>query len=374
MKAILVARVSTEEQKEAGNSLPAQIIRLEKYCQNNNFEVIKIFSFDESAYTDQRSEFDQIFNFIIKQSDKVALCCDKVDRLSRNIFDKRISALYDKALNDEIELHFTSDGQIITSKISAVEKFQFGISLGLAKYYSDAISDNVKRAQEQMIRKGEWIAKAPFGYKHTKQADGTKNIIIDEFEAAIVKKCFELYATGAYSLDLLKQKINKEHRFNWSKGYLNYLLNQPFYYGMMLYKNKEYPHKYGTIIPITLYQKVQGMKQTFRKEPVKYAGRPYIYRGLIRCADCGLAVTPEKHKKYIYYHCTQYNGHHNASWIREEEITKQLGQVFNNLKMPKKLAQQIVETMQELHIDKLTFHSQQHDTLKKKIKRNHPNA
>ncbi len=54
--------------------------------------------------------------------------------------------LYEKALNDEIELHFVSDGQVINSKISAVEKFQFGISLGLAKYYSDAISDNVKRA------------------------------------------------------------------------------------------------------------------------------------------------------------------------------------------------------------------------------------
>jgi len=29
MKAILIARVSTEEQREAGNSFPAQVIRLE---------------------------------------------------------------------------------------------------------------------------------------------------------------------------------------------------------------------------------------------------------------------------------------------------------------------------------------------------------
>jgi predicted site-specific integrase-resolvase len=41
MKAILIARVSTEEQKEAGNSLPAQVARLEKYCQNKGFEIIK---------------------------------------------------------------------------------------------------------------------------------------------------------------------------------------------------------------------------------------------------------------------------------------------------------------------------------------------
>jgi DNA invertase Pin-like site-specific DNA recombinase len=45
MKAILIARVSTEEQKEAGNSLPAQIVRLEKYCQNKGFEILKVSSF-----------------------------------------------------------------------------------------------------------------------------------------------------------------------------------------------------------------------------------------------------------------------------------------------------------------------------------------
>ena len=133
MKAILIARVSTEEQKEAGNSLPAQVTRLEKYCQNKGFEILKRFSFDESAYKDQRDEFDRIFDFVIEQKEKIAVCCDKVDRLSRNMFDKRVSTLYEKALQDEIELHFVSDGQIINSRISAAEKFQFGISLGLSQ-------------------------------------------------------------------------------------------------------------------------------------------------------------------------------------------------------------------------------------------------
>mgnify|MGYP003521699805 CR=1 FL=1 len=129
MKAILIARVSTEEQKEAGNSLPAQIARLEKYCFLKGFEIMNTFSFDESAYKDERQEFDEIIDYILSQTEKVAICCDKVDRLSRNMFDKRISSLYDKALQDQLELHFISDGQIITSKISAVEKFQFSISL-----------------------------------------------------------------------------------------------------------------------------------------------------------------------------------------------------------------------------------------------------
>ncbi|MDR3550519.1 MAG: recombinase family protein, partial [Candidatus Babeliales bacterium] len=75
MKAILIARVSTEEQKEAGNSLPAQVARLEKYCQNKSFTIIKNFSFDESAYKNLREEFDNILDFVIAQKDKVAVCC-----------------------------------------------------------------------------------------------------------------------------------------------------------------------------------------------------------------------------------------------------------------------------------------------------------
>jgi len=153
MKAILIARVSTEEQKEAGNSLPVQVARLERYCQNKGFEVLQICSFDESAYKTNREEFDRIIDFVLNQQEKVIVCCDKVDRLTRNMFDKRVSLLYEKALKDELELHFVSDGQILNSSISAAKKFHFSISLGLAKYYSDAVSDNVRRAIKQKLRK-----------------------------------------------------------------------------------------------------------------------------------------------------------------------------------------------------------------------------
>jgi len=78
MKAILIARVSTEEQKEAGNSLPAQIERLKKYCERKNLEILRICSFDESAYKNQRNEFDFIINFILNQKEKVAVCVIKL--------------------------------------------------------------------------------------------------------------------------------------------------------------------------------------------------------------------------------------------------------------------------------------------------------
>lgn len=298
MKAILIARVSTEEQREAGNSLPAQIVRLEKYCQNKGFPIIEVYSFDESAYTNDRSEFDRIIDIILEQKEKVVVCCDKVDRLSRNVFDKRISLLYERALSDEIELHFVSESQIINSKISAVEKFQFSISLGLAKYYSDAISDNVKRAMEQKIRKGEWPGRAPYGYKNIK-AENTTDIVVDDYGSHIIIKAFELYATQAYSIQLLCEKFKKEYGTTWAKSYLAQILSNPFYYGEMLIKGKTYPHRYPPLISKELYMSVQQIKDDFNKKPFKYAGKPYIYRGLIRCADCGLSITPEKHKGFI---------------------------------------------------------------------------
>jgi len=44
MKAIILARVSTEEQKEANNSLPAQLHRLNEYCAKNGLEIEKTFN------------------------------------------------------------------------------------------------------------------------------------------------------------------------------------------------------------------------------------------------------------------------------------------------------------------------------------------
>jgi DNA invertase Pin-like site-specific DNA recombinase len=363
MKAILIARVSTEEQKEAGNSLPAQVTRLENYCQSKGFEILKSCSFDESAYKSQRDEFDRIIDFILSQTEKVAVCCDKVDRLSRNIFDKRVAQLYEKALNDEIELHFTSEGQVINSRISAAEKFQFSISLGLAKYYSDAISDNVKRAQEQKLRKGEWLSKAPFGYKNIRLENGHSDIVIDEHNANIVRTVFELYATGAYSTQLLCAKIKTDFNIKWPKGYLGKLLRNPFFCGAMIVKNKTYQHRYQPIISKSLFEEVQQIMDGFKKKSFKYAGLPFFYRGLIRCGECGLSISPERHKGYVYYHCTEYKGKHGAKWIREDAITKQLGQVFKSLQVPLKFHQQIIETLKSVHQDKVKFHNNLFTTL-----------
>lgn len=365
MKAIIIARVSTEEQKEAGNSLPAQISRMERYCSINKLEILKAFSFDESAYKTKREDFDVILDFVINQREKVSVCFDKVDRLSRNIFDKRVTLLYEKALKDEVELHFVSDGQIINSRISAVEKFNFSMSLGLSKYFSDAISDNVKRAQEQMLRTGVYPAKPPYGYIRRKISEEKTDIFVDEFKSKVVHKAYELYSTRSYSLDSLRSKIKELFGVDWAHGFIDKILKDKFYYGIMTWKKKEWPHKYSPLITEALFNKVQAIKASFHKKKFKYAGLPYIYRGMLRCGHCGLAITPEKHKGHVYYHCTQYNGKHDAEWLREEHITEQLGYVFKNLKIPDEVYDQILDNLKKTHESKIEFCTIQRDALLK---------
>ena len=362
MKAIIIARVSTEEQKEAGNSLPAQIARLKSYCERKGHKIIKKVSFDESAYKDQRSDFDNILSFIDEQKEGVAVCFDKVDRFSRNIFDKRVARLHEKALKGDIELHFVSDGQIINSDISANESFRFNINLSLAKYYSDAISDNVKRAQEQMLRSGIWPQKAPYGYQNIDKEDGNKWIVVEPMEAQVVKKMYEWYSTKVYSMNLIRAELKKVFNLKFSKGKVDGILKNSFYCGTMIYNEQEYPHCYNRIISQELFDKVQAVKSSYnKKRGYKFAGLPFLYRGLIRCADCGCIITPEKKIKpsgqvYHYYHCTQYNGKHGAEWLREKELTKQFAKIFSSLKMPQEAVDDIIETLRNSHKDKSEFH------------------
>lgn len=373
MKALGIARVSTPEQKEAGNSLPAQVARIEKYCCNKTFNPVETFSFDETAYKEDRDKFDSIIDRIIGEKDKIAVCFDKVDRLSRNVFDKRVSLLYEKALRDEIELHFVSDGQVINSQISAVEKFQFGISLGLAKYYSDAISDNVKRATEQKLRRGEWPTKAPIGYLNTDLDDEKKWIEPDIQRADLVIKIFEWYSTAIYSMEMLRRKAKEEGLTNntvsdsyLTKSQIEHILKNPFYYGEMRYRDNLYPHKYKSLISKELFDKVQQVKQNWHKKPFKYAAKPFIYRGLLSCSSCGCRITFETAKgKYNYGHCTNYYKNcPNVVWIREEDITDQFKDLLKGLTLDKEVLEELIKELRNNHTAKVEYHERTMSNLK----------
>lgn len=364
MKAIILARVSTEEQREAGNSLPAQIERLKNYCLRKGFEIVETFSFDESAYKTKRDEFDKILEYLKEHKEKIAVCFDKVDRLSRNVFDKRVSLLYEKAVADEIELHFASDGQIVDSSMSAVEKFHFGVSLGLAKYYSDAISDNVKRVFEQKIRRGEWTGKAPVGYENVKR-DGKSWIQPDSARSHLIAQLFEWYATGNYSMGQLRKMAYQEGLTNntplrqpLARSQIERVLKNPFYYGEMLYKGQLYPHYYERLTTKEQYDQVQAVREGWHKKRFQYAAKPFTFRGLITCAHCGCTVSFQfKKGKYVYGRCTKARTPDcPAKWIKEEELMPQATGLLRDMSIPETVLPWLVGKLRKSHEVKKEYH------------------
>ena len=81
MKAILLARVSTEEQKEAGNSLPSQLHRLHEYAERHGFEILQTYNFDESAYKNDRKKFSSVLKDLKQSLEPVALMRARSRRL-----------------------------------------------------------------------------------------------------------------------------------------------------------------------------------------------------------------------------------------------------------------------------------------------------
>jgi len=386
MKAIILARVSTEEQKEAGNSLPAQQARLLNYIKNKpKLKLSKQFIFDESAYKEHRKKFDKIIEYIKQQKETIAFCCDKVDRLSRD-FLIGLPALEKLRRDGNIELHFPSDNLILHKESPATDLFHFNIAVSLAQYYSNAIRDSVKRANESKVKRGEWPGKAPFGYKNIGTQKGDKDIVVDESRAPFVVKIFKMYAFENKSVAIIAKELKKmgvrsntKHNVFLHKSAVYNILKNPFYYGIMNFKDTLYPHKYPTLIDEELFDKAQDKMSGYAKKPFKYASKPFIFRGLIKCADCGCMISPQLKKgKYIYYSCTNYKkAHKKVYYLAESDILEPILKVLKSLQeLPDFTIKELVadlkninEAKNEFHRDTITRLRAEYDKLDKRMSR-----
>lgn len=372
MKAIIFARVSTEEQKDAGNSLPAQVRRMEEYCKRKGFTIVETFSFDESAYKEKRDEFDKIIEYLDGAKEKLVVCCDKVDRLSRNVFDKRVSTLYNKALVDKIELHFVSDGQVINSNMSATDKFQFGINLGLAKYYSDAISDNVRRSFEQKRLRGEITSQCVIGYKFIDVGGDKKDLVPDPERAHLIVKIFEMYASGQHSMETIKQEVTRLGLRSrggnvLSKSTIERILGETFYHGFANSKKngQTFPHKYEKLISKDLFDKCKMIRQKRKKVPSKTLSKDFVFKGLLTCAQCGCTITPEHHQKksgleYRLYSCTNSKKNCKRVYVNENLLLEPINSILDAFaSITEETQNTLVEELRETSEAELRFHKAQ---------------
>lgn len=313
-KAVIMARVSTDDQEEY--SPEAQTSRMIQYCERNNLTVIEEFKITESSTKGGRTKFMEVLKavklYARQHKEPIALLTDKIDRLQRGFNEQSmLEKLRQKGL---IEFHFSSDNCVIHQDSPAKDLFVWNIGIALAQNYTDSLRDNVKRAIEQKLRNGEWITQAPIGYSNkrdnTSRRDGRgkASVVIDKIRAPLVKRLFEKYSTGCYSISQI-EKFAKDIGFTNSRGNQGYLskphihdiLKNPFYHGVMKVKKtgEEYPHCYETVITKSLFDKCHDVRTGKSQPHARYGRKEFLFRGMITCAVTGkLLVSDTKTRKH----------------------------------------------------------------------------
>lgn len=365
MKCIIYARVSSREQEETGYSLPSQEKLLKEYSERKDFRVAKKFSISESAKGHyQRTAFNEMIDYARKDNIKIIIC-EKVDRLTRNLKD----AVYvNDWINEDVEreVHFVKENCILNRNSKSNEKFIWNIKVSVAQYYIDNLSEEVKKGQIEKIRQGWLPTKPPLGYKTTGEK-GHKIHIIDEEKAHFLRKMFESYATGNYSLKRLVQEM-AEWGFRTRggnkicKGRLAKLVSDPFYCGKIRWNGKIYDGKQEPLVSEDLFNSVQQILKS--KTTPKYSKHFYLFKGMIKCPECNGGITWEKQKGTIYGHC---NGCEKKTWVKEPEIEKQILPLFENLQIKSpRLIEWIRTALKESHKEEAEYHFNSLNSLKQR--------
>ena len=359
LQCVLLCRVSSRDQENTGYSLPAQEKLLKEYASKKCFSIKKVFSNAESASEKkQRDTFDEMFQYVREKNINIIIC-EKSDRLTRGF---KSMVIVDEWIheNNEREVHMVKDSLILSKNARSQEKLNWGIRVVLAKNYIDNLSEEVKKGQMEKISQG-WLPKeAPLGYK-TIDDNGHKIQVIDEGKAIFIRKTFELYSTGLYSLELLTEKMytlglrNKKGN-KVVKSKIHDLLRKPYYYGKIKWNEKIYNGSQEPLISKSLFDKVNSLLAS--KNTPKYGTHSYLFKGLIRCNECNGTITWETHKGIVYGHCNHYRQCSQKTWYKDYDVDNE---ILSNLKnftlISKPIQDWIKKALQESHKDEMEFYN-----------------
>jgi site-specific DNA recombinase len=364
MKAIILARVSTKEQQEEGHSIAAQRQRLIDYCARKGLHVIKIFELIESSTRGERKAFAAMLEFTRAQKQIVAIVADAVDRVQRSFKE---SVLFDDLIRKEqVELHFYRENMIIGKGASPTDIMRWDFSVMGAKSYVLNLSENVRRSLEYKRRNGEWGGKAPLGYLNQRDANNKSTLVHDPERAFLVRMLFEEYAKGCFSIsgDLarlarewgLRNKTRKGGELSASQ--IQHILMNPFYYGEMRVKGKLYRHSYAPLISKELFDTCDEVRlSNSRATTTRYSEKPFLFRGLIKCAISQRTVTCDLKKgRHVYLICRDPAEPEKKLFIPERAVLNQIKDVFRTIQVPPNLLDALLVHMKAGHEVENQFH------------------
>jgi len=251
----------------------------------------------------------------------------KLDRLTRSIKDM------EEIVNELNDYNCSFE--------SASEKLDTGSAMGnmfrrmltiFAQFEVETISERTKFGLVGAAKKGHFSGKALLGYFKE-----NKKLIVNDLEAEIVRRIFDLYVKGKAVCTICKL-FNKENVLNrkWKTTTVDKVLSNYNYIGALEHrkriKNVETEIFYDVcpaIIDKTTFEIVQKQKQ---KNLKNYSRKiTYVYMQSIVCPKCnkimgGSSSTSKTKEKHVYYRCACCKMR-----INEKKIEKPLINFLNDM-------------------------------------------
>lgn len=305
-------RVSDPKQGK-GVSLQEQREAILRYGSRNGLNIIEWFEERETAAKRGRSVFTRMLKLLQKgRADGVVI--HKIDRSTRNLRDwADLGEMVDHGIdirfvNESLDLH--TRGGRLSADIQAV----------VAADFIRNLREETRKGFYGRLHQGLYPLPAPLGYR---DCGSGKPKIIDPSTGPLVRRIFDLYATGRYSLKTL---LNEADRIGLrTKGggrltvsSLSYLLNNPFYLGLIKLKatGEVFAGIHPALISKSLFERVRAVLRG--KVHLKVHRREFLFRRMLTCTRCGYTLSGERQRGYAYYRC--HTPKCRGTSIREDAI------------------------------------------------------
>jgi len=346
-KYCLYARKSSESDEKQALSIDAQIKEMLQLAQRDQLDIAEIKRESHSA---KETSGRPVFNEMIREIGEGkfnAILAWHPDRLSRNAGDLgKIVDLMDQQKIVRVQTY----GQSFTNAPS--EKFLLMILCSQAKLDNDNKSVNVKRGLRSRLEMGLWPGPAPTGYLNHPDRTKKCHVVPDPQRIHVIKLMFEKVAYEKWSGRQLFCWLRDDLKFKTVGGKpmalsnVFIILRNPFYCGLMEYPKKSgkwYVGQHEPCISQELFKKVQEKLDSHKPHGGMY--KEFAFTRLMKCGLCNSGVTAEEKfkdlvgggtAKYIYYGCTKfYDKHCKNTYLREENLIKQLVEIIDKVDLDK---------------------------------------
>ncbi|MFJ9787094.1 recombinase family protein [Amycolatopsis sp. NPDC101161] len=319
--AVAYYRVSTSEQANTsydddGFSIQAQREAAHRKADDLSSKIVQEFvDRGKSARTANRPELKKLLAYLSEHREVRYVIVHKLDRLARNRED-----------DVQINMVLAKLGVKLVSCTENIDetpggKLVHGIMASIAEFYSGNLSEEARKGLRKKVEIGGTPGKAPLGYLNIRDKRKGKDIglvVIDDVMGPIIRRAFELYATGEYTLGSLTDECNAMGlRMPETKSlperpiqtqHMHRILRNPYYIGVLVYGGVMYEGGHEALIDEHTFDVVQAVLTARNLNKDKRRKAPHALKGALHCAQCGrrLGISAPKNRygvTYPYFYC-----------------------------------------------------------------------